>query len=77
MTEVEGCDGLKTGFFNQAGFSIAATAARNGQRVIAVVLGSADRKVRDSETANLLAKGFLALKAPARPVPTPLARPGR
>jgi D-alanyl-D-alanine carboxypeptidase (penicillin-binding protein 5/6) len=63
MSEVDGCDGLKTGFFNQAGFSIAATASRNGQRVVAVVLGSTDRKVRDAKAAELLGKGFLAVAA--------------
>jgi D-alanyl-D-alanine carboxypeptidase (penicillin-binding protein 5/6) len=73
MAQVEGCDGLKTGFFTQAGFSIAATASRNGRRVIAVVLGSADRKVRDAKAAELLAKGFAAL--PALVSPGPLPRP--
>jgi serine-type D-Ala-D-Ala carboxypeptidase (penicillin-binding protein 5/6) len=64
MAQVEGCDGFKTGFFTQAGFSLAATATRNGQRVIAIVLGSTDRKVRDAKAASLLAKGFLALQSP-------------
>jgi D-alanyl-D-alanine carboxypeptidase (penicillin-binding protein 5/6) len=73
MAQVEGCDGLKTGYFTQAGFSIAATAARNGHRVIAVVLGSTDRKVRDSKAADLLAKGLLAMQSP----PPTLARPSR
>lgn len=65
---VEGCDGLKTGYFTAAGYSIAVTAARKNQRVIAVVLGSVDRKVRDAQAAELLAKGFLALN-PASPPP--------
>jgi D-alanyl-D-alanine carboxypeptidase (penicillin-binding protein 5/6) len=71
---VEGCDGLKTGYYAVAGYSIAATAARNGRRVIAVVLGSLDRKVRDAKATELLAKGFLALPAPATlgpPAPQP------
>jgi D-alanyl-D-alanine carboxypeptidase (penicillin-binding protein 5/6) len=42
----EGCDGLKTGYFTAAGFSIAATAQRNGNRVIplssAVPIGTRD-----------------------------------
>jgi len=75
MAQVEGCDGLKTGYFTQAGFSLAATAARNGQRVIAVVLGSADRKVRDAKAAELLAKGFVALQSVAKSTPQPLVRP--
>ncbi|MEO8427340.1 MAG: D-alanyl-D-alanine carboxypeptidase family protein [Verrucomicrobiota bacterium] len=63
LGHVEGCDGLKTGYITQAGFSIAVTASRNGQRVIVVVLDSADRKVRDAKAAELVAKGLAALTA--------------
>jgi serine-type D-Ala-D-Ala carboxypeptidase (penicillin-binding protein 5/6) len=70
MGKVEGCDGLKTGFFNDAGYSIAVTAARNGQRVIVMVLDSPDRKTRDSKAAELVAKGFAALGAPAHTTTT-------
>lgn len=35
----DGCDGGKTGFTNEAGFCLAATANRNGLRVISVVIG--------------------------------------
>jgi serine-type D-Ala-D-Ala carboxypeptidase (penicillin-binding protein 5/6) len=55
---VNGCDGFKTGYFQAAGFSIVATAQRDGVRLIAIVMGSKDRKVRDAKTAELLAKGF-------------------
>ncbi len=71
MANVAGCDGLKTGFFTQAGFSIAVTAARDSRRVIVVMLGSADRKVRDAKAEEWLAKAFTAL--PAAPAPQPLA----
>src|SRR5664280_3386371 len=60
LGQVEGVDGLKTGYFTEAGYSIALTAERRGQRVIVIVLGSVDRKVRDAKAAELLAKGFLA-----------------
>ena len=74
---VEGCDGLKTGYITAAGYSIAVTAQRKGQRVIAVVLGSADRKIRDAKAAELLSKGFLALPAaqPAASASTRLPAP--
>ena len=71
LGQVEGVDGLKTGYFTDAGYSIALTAERKGQRVIVVVLGSVDRKVRDAKAAELLAKGFLALPAPPSPPPAP------
>jgi D-alanyl-D-alanine carboxypeptidase (penicillin-binding protein 5/6) len=37
---VPGCDGLKTGYYREAGFSLAATVQRGGRRIIAVILGS-------------------------------------
>jgi D-alanyl-D-alanine carboxypeptidase (penicillin-binding protein 5/6) len=55
---VEGCDGLKTGWFVEAGYSIAATAQRQDERIIAVVLGSRSMQMRDEKTRELLAKGF-------------------
>jgi len=58
LKTVDGCDGFKTGYFKAAGFSIVATAKRNGVRIIAIVLGSKDRKVRDAKASELLAKGF-------------------
>lgn len=67
----QGCDGLKTGYFTLAGYSIAATAERSGRRVIAVVMGSTTRGIRDESTKALLSKGFLNL--PALPPPTPVA----
>lgn len=65
----QGCDGLKTGFINAGGFSMVATAERNGRRVIAVVLGSKDRLVRDRSMAELMSKGFAALP-PLPPLPS-------
>ncbi len=71
LAQVEGCDGFKTGYFTVAGYSIAVTASRQGRRVIAVVLGSVDRRVRDAKAAELIAKGFLALPAQTTPAPQP------
>jgi serine-type D-Ala-D-Ala carboxypeptidase (penicillin-binding protein 5/6) len=73
LGQLEGCDGLKTGYITAAGYSIAVTAARNGRRVIAVVLGSADRLGRDAKAAELVAKGFAAL--PPAPMPAPARTP--
>jgi D-alanyl-D-alanine carboxypeptidase (penicillin-binding protein 5/6) len=63
LAGVEGCDGFKTGYIAQSGYSIAVTAARHGQRVIVVVLDSTSLKVRDAKAAELVAKGFAALPA--------------
>jgi len=76
MARIEGCDGLKTGYIAQAGFSIAVTAQRNGHRIIAVVLGSSDLKTRDTKAAELVAKGFASLSgAPASAVSTQTKSP--
>ena len=66
LGHVEGCDGLKTGYITASGFSIAVTAARQGQRVIVIVLDSTTLKVRDAKAAELVAKGFAALSAAAQ-----------
>ncbi len=58
LTQVSGCDGFKTGYFQAAGFSIAATAQKGGVRIIALVMGAKDRKVRDAKAAEFLSKGF-------------------
>lgn len=48
----DGCDGGKTGFTNQAGFCLAATAKRGGLRMISVVIGekTSDERFRDIRT---------------------------
>jgi D-alanyl-D-alanine carboxypeptidase (penicillin-binding protein 5/6) len=66
LAKVDGCDGFKTGYFKAAGFSIVATAKKRGVRIIAIVMGSKDRKVRDIKATELLAKGFALV--PPKPV---------
>lgn len=65
-----GCDGLKTGWITAGGYSIIVTAQRGGRRVVAVVLDSLDRHVRDRKAAELLSKGFALL--PPLPPPAPV-----
>ncbi len=58
LKRVPGCDGFKTGYFRVAGYSIAATAQRDGRRVIAIVMGSESKQVRDNNAAQLIETGF-------------------
>lgn len=58
LQSVAGCDGFKTGYFKAAGFSIVATAKRKGVRLIVIVLGSKNRKIRDLKATELFTKGF-------------------
>jgi D-alanyl-D-alanine carboxypeptidase (penicillin-binding protein 5/6) len=76
MGQLEGCDGFKTGWIDAAGYSIAVTAARRGQRVIVVVLDSTTRQIRDAKAAQLTAKGFALLSGPAT-VPAPARKMAR
>ena len=63
LNDVTGCDGLKTGYITKAGFSVAVTAARNGKRLVVVVLDSIDRVTRDKHAKLLVDKGFGILAA--------------
>ncbi|KRB81131.1 D-alanyl-D-alanine carboxypeptidase [Sphingomonas sp. Root710] len=58
---VPGLDGIKTGFTNDSGFTLTASAIRGGRRLIAVVLGSPSGWQRDRDITTLLNTGFTAL----------------
>jgi D-alanyl-D-alanine carboxypeptidase (penicillin-binding protein 5/6) len=53
-----GVDGLKTGHVEEVGYHLAATAKRNGQRMIAVVMGCNKMNKRGPEAQKLLEYGF-------------------
>lgn len=53
-----GADGLKTGFVSAAGYNLIATAQRNGQRVIGVILGARTSAVRATEACALMESSF-------------------
>ena len=53
-----GVDGLKTGHVEEAGYHLAATAKRDGQRMIAVVMGCDKMRKRGTEAQKLLEYGF-------------------
>ena len=55
-------DGLKTGHTKAAGFCLVGTAKRNGQRWIAVVLGSQSEKSREQAVMSLLNYAFSAFE---------------
>lgn len=51
-------DGIKTGYTKKAGYSLVSSAELNGQRLIAVVLGTKSTTVRRNESKKLLTWGF-------------------
>jgi D-alanyl-D-alanine carboxypeptidase len=54
----EGADGIKTGYIGASGFNLAASAMRNGHRLIGVVMGGRSAGARDRDMAALLDQGF-------------------
>jgi len=51
-------DGVKTGHTEEAGFCLVASAARDGMRLISVVMGTKDDNARMDESQKLLSYGF-------------------
>ena len=58
MGRFEGMDGIKTGFIRASGFNLAASAVRDGRRLVAVVMGGETARSRDDHMAELLERAF-------------------
>jgi D-alanyl-D-alanine carboxypeptidase (penicillin-binding protein 5/6) len=54
----ESVDGIKTGYTDSAGFCLAASASREGRRLISVVMGASDGEARATSSLTLLNYGF-------------------
>jgi len=66
LGKMPGVDGLKTGYTNAAGFNLAASAVRNGNRLIAVVMGGSSGAARNANVEDLLLTGFDVMDRRAR-----------
>jgi D-alanyl-D-alanine carboxypeptidase (penicillin-binding protein 5/6) len=73
LKTLPGVDGIKTGYTNAAGFTLAASAAHDGVRLIAVVLGGPNRIGRDNNVTELLDTGFDVLTRRSRGEATTVA----
>ncbi len=62
LRQYEGVDGLKTGHTDDALYCLATTARRDGLRLIGIVLGEKESKVRNQEMIELLDYGFSNVK---------------
>lgn len=51
-------DGIKTGHTSEAGYSLIASATKDGMRLISVVMGTDSAKTREAENKKLLTYGF-------------------
>jgi D-alanyl-D-alanine carboxypeptidase (penicillin-binding protein 5/6) len=59
----KGCDGLKTGFTDEAKYCISATATRDGARMLTVIMGSPSYKIRNKDASMLMNYGFSKYEA--------------
>ena len=72
LVRVPGGDGMKTGFTCSAGYNIVASATREGNRLVAIVLGEQTSAKRVARTVALLEHGFRMLQWKAIFAPTTL-----
>ena len=61
LSMYNGSDGIKTGFINASGFNIAASAIRDGHRIIVVTFGGPTAFKRDRRVVELFDYGFSIL----------------
>jgi serine-type D-Ala-D-Ala carboxypeptidase (penicillin-binding protein 5/6) len=58
VRETNWVDGLKTGYYSEAGFNVTATGKRNDLRMIAVVMGAKEKKQCFGQASRLLSEGL-------------------
>ena len=82
MKQLDGADGLKTGYIRASGFNLVTSARREGRNLIGVVLGGKTSRSRDAHMVDLMERSFaklnstLNIKQFAQDAPTPTWRPG-
>ena len=59
LSSYDGADGIKTGYIRQSGYNLAASARRDGRRMIGIVLGGKSIRHREWTMATILDYGFL------------------
>jgi D-alanyl-D-alanine carboxypeptidase len=65
LGDVDGVDGIKTGYTRASGFNLMASAKRDGHRIIAVMLGGTTARARDRHVEALLEAAFSSYSLPA------------
>lgn len=63
MSSYRGMDGLKTGYVYASGYNLAASAVRNGTRLIGVIFGGRTAKSRNNAMAQLLNQSFARISS--------------
>ena len=58
LGQIEGMDGIKTGYTRASGFNLLTSVRRNGRHIVAVVLGGRSGAARDRVMASLIAQNI-------------------
>lgn len=82
LGQVEGVDGIKTGYTQASGYNLTASVQRGGKHIVAVVLGGKSNAKRDARMRELIAANMpepvnpVAIRMPApKPDVSTVARP--
>lgn len=67
LEDVDGVDGIKTGYTRASGFNLMASANRDGKRVIAIMLGGNTARARNAHVTELIEAAYNAIET--RPAP--------
>jgi len=74
LSSGQGFDGIKTGYINASGYNLAASAVRDGRRIITVVMGGRSSASRNAHVAELMNTGFEVQRRRAQGEPIQLAQ---
>ncbi|MEZ5787215.1 MAG: hypothetical protein R3D62_12300, partial [Xanthobacteraceae bacterium] len=72
LEQVEGVDGIKTGYTQASGYNLTASVRRDGKHIVAVVLGGKSNAKRDARMRELIAAN---MPEPTNPVPIRMSAP--
>jgi D-alanyl-D-alanine carboxypeptidase len=77
LGQVEGVDGIKTGFTRDSGFNLLSSVKRGPRQIVAVVLGGRSAASRDARMRSLIAEHIddASTKSPAAPVVASASEP--
>lgn len=67
LGQVEGVDGIKTGYIRASGFNLVTSVRRDGRQLVAVVMGGHTGRSRDAHMAELIER-YLPRAAKGRPL---------
>jgi D-alanyl-D-alanine carboxypeptidase len=69
LREVEGCDGIKTGYTEASGYNLVSSVHRRGHYLVSVVLGGRSNAMRDARMRQLI-EDHIGLASTVRTAPT-------